>query len=100
MASVMAMESQVLDRCVGKINVSVEVENSEVLLCCGWKKLRLNLQGNRLNICGGGRRWYQVLEGTLGALGLIVELKSPCGCRGFGRLRWHQHFSHFLLLQR
>ena len=29
-----------------------------------------------------GRRWCQVLEGTLGALGLIEEIKSPCGGRG------------------
>jgi hypothetical protein len=25
----------------------------------------------RLNICGGGWRWCQVLEGVLGALGII-----------------------------
>ena len=35
-----------------------------------------------LNICGGGGRWCQVLEGVLGALGLIEEIKSPCVYRG------------------
>ena len=40
-----------------------------------------------LKIVGGGGRWCQVLEGTLGALGLIEELKSPCGYRGFGMLQ-------------
>ena len=42
-------------------------------------------RGKWLNICGGGGRWCQVLEGVLGALGLIEEIKSPCGYRGF---RW------------
>ena len=27
--------------------------------------------------------WRQVIEVLLGALGLIEELKSPCGYRGF-----------------
>ena len=42
-------------------------------------------QEKRLNVWGGGRRWCQVLEGDLGALGLIEEMKSPCGGRGFER---------------
>jgi hypothetical protein len=45
MASVMAIVSEVFGSCVGEIDVSVEVENSEVLLCCEWKKLRLILAG-------------------------------------------------------
>ena len=36
----------------------------------------------RLSICGGGGRWCQVLDGTLGAFGFIEEIKSPCGARG------------------
>jgi hypothetical protein len=36
-----------------------------------------------LKISGGSGGWCQVLEGTLGALGLIEELKSPCGYRSF-----------------
>ncbi len=36
----MAIESEVFGRCVGEIDVSVEVENSEPWLCCGWKYLR------------------------------------------------------------
>ena len=36
-------------------------------------------------IGGEGRRWCQVLDAVLGALGLIEEMKSPCGGRGFER---------------
>ena len=45
--------------------------------------MRFILVGNRLRSGGIGGRWCQVLEGVLGALGVIEELKSPCGCRGF-----------------
>jgi hypothetical protein len=34
MASVMAIESEVFGRCVGEINVSVEMENRDAWLCC------------------------------------------------------------------
>ena len=30
--------------------------------------------------CG---QWCQVLEGVVDALGVVEELKSPCGSRGF-----------------
>ena len=39
MAFVMAIGSEVFGSCVGEIDVSVEVENSEVWLCCGWQYL-------------------------------------------------------------
>ena len=32
-----------------------------------------------------GERWCQVSDGHLGAMGLIEEMKSPCGGRGFER---------------
>ena len=35
-----------------------------------------------LKISGGGGRWCQVLELLLGALGVVEEIKSPCGGRG------------------
>ena len=41
-------------------------------------------RGMRLNICGGGGRWCQVLEGAFDALDVIEEIKSLCGGRGFG----------------
>ena len=41
MASVMAKGSEVFGSCVEEIDVSVEVENGGVLLCCGWKQLGL-----------------------------------------------------------
>ena len=39
-------------------------------------------RGKCLKIGCGGGRWCQVLEGVFDALGLIEELKSPCGHRG------------------
>ena len=84
-ASLMAIGSEVFGRYVAEIDVSVEIKNVVVWLCCGWKYLGFVLAGNRLNICGEWERWCQVLEGILGALGLIEEIKSPCGCRGFRR---------------
>ena len=36
----------------------------------------------RFKIGSRGRRWCQVLEGVLGALGVIEEIKCPCDCRG------------------
>ena len=35
----------------------------------------------RLKIGGGNGGWCQVLEGVLDALGVIEEIKSPCGSR-------------------
>ena len=43
--SVMAIGSEICGSCVGEIDVSVEVENSEVWLCCGWKYLGYILAG-------------------------------------------------------
>ena len=39
MASVMATRYEVFGSCVEEIDVSVEIENSEVWLCCGWNYL-------------------------------------------------------------
>ena len=39
--SVMVIESEVFGSSVGEIVVSVEIENRDVWLCCGWKYLRL-----------------------------------------------------------
>ena len=83
MAFVMEIKSEVFGSCVEEIDVSVEVENSEAWLCCGWKYLSCFGAEKWLKIGGGGRRWCQVSDGVLGALGLIEEMKSPCGGRGF-----------------
>ena len=85
MASVMAIGSEVFGSCVGEIDVSVGIENRGVWLCCGWNYLGFILVEKRLNIWGGGGRWCQVLELLLGALGVVEEIKSPCGGRGFER---------------
>jgi len=78
MASVMAIGSEVFGSCVGEIDVSVGMENRGIWLYCG-RNIRGYLeQGKRLTISGRGGKCYQVLEGLLGAFGLIEELKSPC----------------------
>ena len=83
MASVMAIESEVFGSCVGEINVSVEVENRGGWLCCGWKYLRFVLAGKVAQVWRN--RWVVVpgIEGNLGALGVIEEIKCPCRSRGF-----------------
>ena len=83
MASVMAIESEVYGSFVEEINVSVEIENGVACLCCGLKIWDLFWREKRLSICGGGGRWCQVLEMLLGGFGVIEEVKSPCGGRGF-----------------
>ena len=58
MVSVMAIESEVFGRCVGGIDVSVEVEYGDDWLCCGWKYLRLFLGVKVAQ--DGRRRWVMV----------------------------------------
>ena len=41
----MATRYEVFGSCVGEIDVSVEVENSEVWLCCGWNYLGFIMGG-------------------------------------------------------
>ena len=43
--SVMVIESEVFGSSVGEIVVSVEIENRDIWLCCGWKYLRFILAG-------------------------------------------------------
>ena len=50
MASVMARVSEVFGSCVGEINVSGEIENRGVWLCCG-----LNYLGFVLGVKRGSR---------------------------------------------
>ena len=45
MVSVMVTESEVFGSSVGEIDVSVEIENRGVWLCCGWEYLRFILAG-------------------------------------------------------
>ena len=49
--------------------------------------MRLLGEGKWLKIGGGGGWWCQVLEGVFDALGVVEEIKSPLGCRGFEALR-------------
>ena len=41
----MAIGSEVFGGCVGEINVSDELENRGIWLCCGWKYLGFILAG-------------------------------------------------------
>ena len=65
MASVMATGSEVFGSCVGEIDVSVEVENSEVLLCYGWNYLGFILgvksgSGLAEGVGDGARYWKPI----------------------------------------
>ncbi len=76
---------EVFGSCVEEIDVLVEIVNRGIWLCCEWKYLSCLGAEKGLKIGSGGRRWCQVSDGVLGALGLIEEMKSPCGGRGFER---------------
>ena len=41
----MAIRSEVFGSCVGEIDVSVEIENRDAWLCCGWNYLGFILVG-------------------------------------------------------
>jgi hypothetical protein len=81
--SVMAIENEVVGSCVGEIDVSVGVENSEVWLCCGLIYLGFILAGKAPQ--DWLRRWLMVpgIGGRWGCLRAVEELKSPCVGRGF-----------------
>jgi hypothetical protein len=83
MTSVMATESDVFGRFTGEIDVSVEIENGDDWLCCALIHLGFILEGKVS--CEWLWRWTMVpgIGSAFGALGLIEELKSPCGYRGF-----------------
>ena len=85
MVSVMATGSDVFGSCVGEIVVSMGSRIQGSGFAVGGNIWDLFWQKKRLKIGGGGRQWCQALEGIFGALGVIEEMKSPCGRRGF---RW------------
>ena len=68
MVSVMAIESDVFGSCIGEIDVSVEVENSEVWLCCGWKYLGYILAGKVAVEAGDGARYRKPIGACWGWL--------------------------------
>ena len=81
--SVMATGSDVFGSCVGEIVVSMGSRIQGSGFAVGGNIWDLFWQKKRLKIGGGGRQWCQVLEGVWGGLGVIEEIKSPCGGRGF-----------------
>ena len=83
MASVMATRYEVFGGCVGEIVVSMGSRIQGSGFAVGGNIWDLFWQKKRLKIGGGGRQWCQVLEAVLGGFGVIEELKSSCGSRGF-----------------
>ena len=70
MASVMAIESEVSSSGVKEIGVSVEIENRDIWLCCGWKYLRFTLAEKAAQCL----RWrWEVVPGIEGRYGLLLE---------------------------
>ena len=89
----MEIESEVFGSCVGKINVSVEVEISGVWLCCGWKYMRLNFAGK-------ATQYLQLMWKIVPGIGsrfrrfeIDDELKSPCGGAGLDALGCRNHYN-------
>ena len=70
MVSEMAIENEVFGSSVGEINVSVEAENSEAWVCCGWNCLGFILAGKAAKDCRW--RWEMVpgIGGHFGCFGL------------------------------
>ena len=68
MASVMAIENEVVGSCVGEIDVSVGMENRGVWLCCGLIYLGFILAGKVSQ--DWLRRWAMV-PGIGGCFGLL-----------------------------
>ena len=78
----MAIGSEVFGSYVEDKDVSVSMENRSFWLCCGWNYLGYFREAKRLKLGSGGGGWCQVSDTVLGALGVIEEIKSPCGYRG------------------
>ena len=87
MESVMEIKSEVFGRCVEEIDVSVELKNGDLLLCCGREYLRFIWDAKAAQ--NRQLRWVMVpgigyaSKCFLRSLGVIKELKSPCDCRGY-----------------
>ena len=79
----MAIERDVFGSYVGEIFVSLGFKNAGILLCCGLKYLGFILAGKAAQYLGWWWEMVPGIGGRLGALGVIEEIKSPCGGRGF-----------------
>ena len=78
----MAIGSEVFGRCVGEINVSVEIENRGDWLCCGWNYLRFILAGNVAQYL---RWWWEMVPGIggyFGRFGSDLRNKKPLWKQG------------------
>jgi hypothetical protein len=64
MVSVMGIKSEVFGSCAGEINVSVEIKNRGVWLCCGWKYMYEVYFGRKSGsisgvVVGDGARYWR-----------------------------------------
>ena len=70
MASMMAIKNDVFGSCVGEIDVSVEIENRDVWLCCGLKYLGFILAGK----VAQNLRWrWEMVPGIGWRFGVLWE---------------------------
>ena len=82
----MAIKSEVFGSCVEEIDVSVEVDYEGEWLCCGREYLSFIWEDKAAQ--NRRYRWVMVpgigyaFKCFIGTLGVIEELKSPCGSRG------------------
>ena len=84
MASVMATGSEVSSECIERIRVEARREVLKmVLVCPGFFGLVLSVLLGLLSDCvyGNGARYWRLI---CWFTGVTEEIKSPCGCRGFG----------------
>ena len=84
----MATGSAVFGSCAGEIDVSVKPKNAAIFPCCGWEYLRFILGKKSCSILAAEVGMVPGIGGRFGRFGLIEELKSPCGGRGFGGNRF------------
>jgi hypothetical protein len=86
MESVMVIKIEVFGSCLKEIDVSVELKNGDLLLCCVREYLRFIWEAKAAQ--NRQLRWVMVpgigyaSKCFLHTLGVIKELKSPCGGRG------------------
>ena len=83
MSSVTASGSEEFGRYVVDVNISVALRNGDSWLCCGWKYLRLFWGGKEAQYLRWMGEMVPGIGGHFGALGVVKEIRRPCGGRDF-----------------
>ena len=85
MASVMLIGSEVIGECVAEIRIEVLRKILRMVLVClpvfAIKALSALMDLSQGCVDGEGARYWRLI---CGLIGVTEEIKSPCGCRGFG----------------